>query len=61
MIVLIRVALQIVLFFLLIGLIVAIAAAETGIVEKIVLAVAAALLIWTASRVRRIRQPFQRV
>ncbi len=60
MILLIRIGLQIVLFFLLLGLIVGIASAETGSAEKIALAVVAALLIWAAALVRRIRHPFHR-
>ena len=51
---LLRIALQVVLFFLLLSLAVAIGSGETGVVEKVALGAAAAVLIWLASRVRRI-------
>jgi hypothetical protein len=54
MIRLLRLALQVVLFFLLLSLVVAIASAQTGAVEKAALIAAGAILIWLASRVRRI-------
>ncbi len=54
---LLRLALQIVLFFLLLSLVVAVASAQTGIVEKIALIAAGAVLVWLASRVRRIGAP----
>ena len=54
MIRLVRIALQLVLFFLLLGAVVGLAAAETGIVEKVVLAALAAGLVWLASVVRRV-------
>ena len=54
---LLRLALQVVLFFLLLSLVVAIGAAETGVVEKVALIAAAAALVWLASRVRRIGAP----
>jgi hypothetical protein len=54
MIRLLRLALQVVLFFLLLSLVVAIASAQTGTVEKVALIAAGAILIWLASRVRRI-------
>jgi hypothetical protein len=54
MISLLRLALQVVLFFLLLSLVVAVAGAQTGTVEKIALIAAGALLVWLASRVRRI-------
>jgi hypothetical protein len=54
---LLRLALQVVLFFLLLSLVVAIASVETGAVEKVVLAAAGAVLVWLASRVRRIGAP----
>jgi hypothetical protein len=57
---LLRLALQVVLFFLLLSLVVAVAAAETGVVEKIALAVAGVVLVWVASLVRRIGAPAQR-
>jgi hypothetical protein len=54
---LLRLALQVVLFFLLLSLVVAVAAAETGLVEKVALITAAVVLVWLASRVRRIGAP----
>jgi hypothetical protein len=50
---LLRVALQVVLFFLLLSLVVAVSA-QTGIVEKVGLIAAGAVLVWLASRVRRV-------
>ena len=55
-----RIALQVVLFFLLLGVVVAIGTPETGLLEKAVLVVAGAALVWVAVRVRdlgRIRRP----
>ncbi len=57
---LLRLALQVVLFFLLLSLVVAVAAAETGVVEKIALAVAGVVIVWVATHVRRIGAPAQR-
>jgi hypothetical protein len=54
MIRLFRLALQVVLFFLMLSLVMAIASAQTGVVEKAALIAAGAILIWLASRVRRI-------
>jgi hypothetical protein len=54
---LVRLALQVVLFFLLLSLVVAVAAAETGLAEKVVLIGAGVVLVWLASRVRRIGAP----
>ena len=54
---LVRLALQVVLFFLLLGTVVAIGAADTGPLEKLVLAVAVAGLVWLAALVRRIGAP----
>ena len=54
---LLRIALQVVLFFLLLSLVVAVAAAETGIVEKVALIATGAVLVWVAARVRRIGAP----
>ena len=51
---LLRLALQAVLFFMLLSVVVGLVSAETGIVEKGVLVSLAALLIWLASLVRRI-------
>ncbi len=57
MISLLRLALQVVLFFLLLSLVVGVASAQTGTVEKVVLIAAGAALVWLASRVRRIGVP----
>jgi hypothetical protein len=57
MIRLLRFALQLVLCFLLLSLVMAIAAAQTGTSEKLVLIAAAGVLVWLASRVRRIGAP----
>jgi hypothetical protein len=54
---LLRLALQVVLFFLLLSLVVAVAAAGTGPVEKVALITAGVVLVWLASRVRRIGAP----
>jgi len=54
---LLRVALQVVLLFLLLSVVVAVAAAETGAVEKGALIAAGAVLVWLASIVRRICAP----
>jgi hypothetical protein len=54
---LLRFALQLVLFFLLLSFVVAVGSAETGLVEKVALIVAGAVLVWLASRVRRIGAP----
>ena len=51
---LLRLALQVVLFFLLLSLVVAVASAQTGTVETVALIAAGVLLVWLASRVRRI-------
>jgi hypothetical protein len=53
MIRLLRRALQVVLFFLLLSLVVAVASAQTGLVEKVALIAAGAVLVWLASYVRR--------
>jgi hypothetical protein len=57
MIRLLRLALQVVLFFLLLSLVVAVASMHTGTVEKVVLIAAGAVLVWLASRVQRIGAP----
>jgi hypothetical protein len=51
---LVRIALQIVLFFALLSVAVALGAAEVGVLEKIVVAAFGVLLVWLAGRVRRI-------
>ena len=53
----VRLALQAVLFFLLLGVVLGIASEETGVVEKIALAALAGVLIWLAALVRRIGGP----
>jgi hypothetical protein len=50
----VRIALQAVLFFLLLAAVMAIGAAETGVLEKLVIAVFAGGLVWLAVQVRRI-------
>jgi hypothetical protein len=57
MLTLIRLSLQVVLFFLLLSVVVGIAAGETGAAEKVVLAGLGGALLWLASRVRRIGIP----
>ena len=57
---LLRIALQVVLFLLLLSLVVAIVSAETGTVEKVLLIAAGAVLVWLASLVRRIGAPVRR-
>ena len=57
MIRLVRLVLQVVLFFVLLSLVVAVASVQTGIVEKVALIAVAAVLVWLASRVRRIGTP----
>lgn len=54
---LLRLALQFVLFFLLLSFVVAVGSAETGIGEKAALILAGVVLVWLASRVRRIGAP----
>jgi hypothetical protein len=54
MVSLLRLALQLVMFFLLLAVVIAIAAPETGAFEKGVLFLLGAGLVWLASRVRRI-------
>ena len=49
---LIRLAVQLVLFFLLLSAVVAIAAPEVGVLEKL-----AVVLVWLAARVRRLGVP----
>jgi len=51
---LLRLALQVVLFFMLLSVVVGVASAQTGLLEKGVLVALAGLLIWLASLVRRI-------
>ena len=50
---LLRLALQVVLFFILLSVVVSIAPPETGPLEKGALLLAAAALVWLASRVRQ--------
>jgi hypothetical protein len=49
---LLRLALQVVLFFMLLAVVIGVAAAETGPWEKAALLVLGAGLVWLASRVR---------
>lgn len=48
-----RLALQLVLFFLLLSLLVAVGSAQTGLVEKVALIAAGVALVWLASHLRR--------
>jgi hypothetical protein len=57
MISLIRLALQVALFFLLLSVVVAVASVEIGTFEKVVLVAFGAGLVWLASCVRRIGAP----
>lgn len=59
MIRLLRLALQVVLFFLLLSLVVGLASGSTGAVEKAVLIAMGASLVWLAYRLRRIGSPVQ--
>ena len=54
MLTLVRLALQLVLLFALLSVVVALGAAEVGFVEKVVVAALGVLLVWLAGRVRRI-------
>jgi hypothetical protein len=57
MIRLLRLAVQVVLFLLLLSLAVAIGSAETGVAEKVALLACGAVLVWLAALVRRIGAP----
>jgi uncharacterized membrane protein len=57
MIRLFRLAVQIAVFFLLLSLVVAVGSAQTGTVEKVALIAVGLVLVWLASRVRRIGAP----
>jgi hypothetical protein len=52
-----RLALELVLFFFLLSLVVAVGSAETGLVEKVAVVAAGVVLVWLASHVRRIGAP----
>jgi len=54
---LLRFVLQLVLFFLLLSLVVAVGSSQTGLVEKVALIAAGVVLVWLASRLRRIGAP----
>jgi len=54
---LLRIALQVVIFFLLIGAVVGIGAAETGPIEKVVLVPIGLALVWLAAQVRGLGRP----
>jgi ABC-type transport system involved in cytochrome c biogenesis permease component len=54
---LIRLALQAILFFLLLAAVIGIGSGETGAVEKLALAAIGAVVIWLAVLVRRIGAP----
>ena len=54
MLALVRIGLQVVIFFLLLSIVVGIAAPETGAAEKAALGVLAVALAWVAAHARRI-------
>jgi hypothetical protein len=54
---LLRIAVQVVLFCLLLSLVIAIGGEQTGVFEKVVLIVVGGALVWLAPRVRRIGSP----
>ena len=54
---LLRLAFQLVLFFVLLSLVVAVGSAQTGPVKKVALIAAGVVLVWLASHVRRIGAP----
>jgi hypothetical protein len=54
---LLRIALQVVIFFLLIGVVMGIGAAETGPIEKVVLVPIGLALVWLAAQVRGLGRP----
>jgi hypothetical protein len=53
----IRIALQVAIFFLLLGAVMGLGSGDTGAVEKVVLAVGVIGLVWLAVLVRRIDGP----
>jgi hypothetical protein len=52
----VRLLLQAILFFFLLAVVIAIGSAETGVWEKLVLAVIGGVLVWIAVQVRQIGQ-----
>ena len=54
MLTIVRLALQVVLFFLLLGIVIGVGSGDTGAAEKVVMALLGGLLIWFAPKVRRI-------
>ena len=54
---LVRILIQAVLFFLLLGVVVAIGSQETGVVEKLAMAALGAVLVWIAVQVRHLGDP----
>jgi hypothetical protein len=57
MLAVVRIALQGVLFFLLLGVVIAIADGDVGLLEKLVAAAFGAVLVWVAVRVRALGRP----
>jgi hypothetical protein len=53
----VRIALQAVLFFLLLGVVIAIGDGDVGLLEKVVVAAFGAVLVWVAVRVRGLGRP----
>lgn len=54
---LLRLALQLILFFLVLSLAVAVGSDQTGLVEKVALIAVGVVLVWLTSHVRRIGVP----
>jgi hypothetical protein len=54
---LVRIALQVVIFFVLVSIVIGVASGATGLVEKAALLAIGALLVWAASFVRRLGRP----
>ncbi len=57
MLAIVRIALQGVLFFLLLGVVMALGDGNVGLVEKVVAGAIGVVLIWVASVVRRVGRP----
>ena len=53
----VRILLQAVLFFFLLGAVIAIAAPETGLLEKLAIAAFGGVLVWIAVQVRHLGHP----
>ena len=53
----VRIALQVVIFFLLLSVVVAVGTGDTGLAEKLALIAGGVLLVWLAAQVRRLGAP----